>query len=268
MKSNFVIFCQQRTGSSVLTSALNKQKDIFCLKELFKRKMIYSSLFENENIKNFLGEDRSKWDKNRNEKFKEFLNIISESSNKKIFGYKFFEKHFQSVPSEEAYLNFLKENNSKIIILERKNILLQYISLLTARSIGLYTSNIKKPETDKVYKINPIKINYYSYIQYNKKIKELYIKKLKDTQDYHLPYINITYEDFTGKNFEESFKKIFNFLDLKFDNFIDTRIVDTIASHKKINIYKNKDKILNYTKFKEQAEKNNDIETLNFLEEK
>ena len=53
------------------------------------------------------------------------------------------------------------------------------------------------------------------------------------------------------------------------NDFIDLRNQNgTIGIHKKINIYKIKDKIINYHNFVKCAEKNNDIETLNFLEEK
>ena len=276
MKSNFVILAEPRTGSGALTAALNIQKDIYCLKELFKRGYVQDRVIKhsmrmldvNNNLQNLLGPDYSKWEENRNKKFKDFLNIISNLSNKKIFGYKFFDKHFRAFPSRNVYLNFLKENNSKIIILQRKNILLRYISHMTAQSIKLYGCNInRKDYREKVFNLNPIKIDYDQYIKYNKKDKKLYFQKIKDAEDFNLKYIHIYYEDFTGKNFEESFKEIFNFLDLEFNNFINPRDGETIASHKKINIYKNKDKILNYTEFKEQAEKNNDIETLNFLKE-
>jgi len=273
MKSNFVIFSEPRTGSGALSSSLNHQQDIFCLKEIFREKNLFTKIFdkldENIKIENLLGSDRSKWEKNRNEKFKDFLNLTSELSNKKIFGYKFFEKHFRSFQDHETYLNFLKENNTKIIILERKNILLQYISLSTARLIDNYVTNIRGPGAEEVYKLNPIEIDYKEYIKYNKKIKRQFQDKLKAVQDYELEHINITYEDFVGEKFIECFKKIFDLLDLNFQSFIDPRNDDgMIANHKKVNIYKIEDKIINYTAFKKDAEDNKDIETLNFLIEK
>jgi hypothetical protein len=77
--------------------------------------------------------------------------------------------------------------------------------------------------------------------------------------------MHITYEEIS-ENFNEYLKKIFNFLEIDPDTMIDvTNENGEIASLKKINVYKLKDKILNYEKFKEKAEKNNDIETLNFL---
>jgi LPS sulfotransferase NodH len=266
MKSNFVIFAEPRTGSTALTSVLDAQKDVLCLSELFR-----------ENISNmksiasytdsFFPKDRSTWDKYRNENFKDFLNEISKKSNEKFFGYKIFEEHFKCFPEKEIYLNYLKETNTKIIILERKNILLQYISFLTATSIGIWITKIKWAGSQKVFQLNPVEVDYNEYIQYREITKTLYKDKLKIIKDYDLQYIHITYEDFTGKNFIESLKKIFNFLDLNFVNFIDVRKGGNLADHKKVNIYKLQDKIINYEKFKKAAEDNNDIETLNFLKE-
>jgi len=273
MKSNFVIFAEPRTASGALTSALNHQKDIFCLKEIFRdthlKEKILDKLDLNFKIKNLLGSDHSKWEKNRDKKFKDFLELLASSSDKKIFGYKFFEKHFRSFLNEETYLNFLKETNSKIIILERSNILLQYISQLTAASIDSYSCTIKNKDSKRVFQLNPIEIDYKEYIKYNKKVKRQYKDKLKAAQDYGLEHINIKYEDFVGEKFIECFKKIFDLLDLNFNDFIDPRKNDgIIVNHKKVNIYKIEDKIINYTAFKKDAEDNEDVETLNFLIEK
>jgi len=270
MKSNFVVFAHPRTGSGALTSALDEQKDIFCLKEIFKSNIV-DAKYLRKNMKDFLGEDRSTWQKNRNENFKDFVNELSERSKKKIFGYKFFPKHFRAFPNNEIYLNYLKDNNTKIIILERKNILLQYISVSTARLIDNFSTSVKNSTSKEVFKLNPIEIDYDKYIKYNKIIKRERKAQLKAVEDYNLQYIHITYEDFTGEKFIECFKKIFDLLDLNFKDFIDVR--DNVRKngdlghHRKINVYKLQDKILNYAEFKKAAEDNNDTETLDFLKE-
>lgn len=276
--SNFVIFAEPRTGSTLLKTILNHQKKILCLGELFNKKRadrISKKIFTKRQkpLLNFLGKDQSKWYDKINKDFNIYLNIISEQSKKEIFGYKIFNTHIKNFSnynpnSRFIYLNSLKESNAKVIILQRKNVLLRYISNMTAQSIGLYTSMINKKDSEtKVYKLNPIKIDYNSYIRYNKKNKREYAQKLKDVKEYDLPYVHITYEDFTGENFIESFKKIFNLLDLDFNNFIDLRNDDgTIVNHKKINVYNLQDKIINYEAFKKEAEINNDAETLRFLE--
>jgi hypothetical protein len=271
MKSNFVIFSESRTGSTALVSALNHQKNILCFEEIFKKNLYSKSSKKfKEKIEKFLGPDHSKWEEKRDEKSTDFIDFLLKTSNKKIFGYKFFEKHFKSFKNQKSYLNFLKINNTKIIILERNNILLKYISGLTAESIDCYSSSVKHKNSQKIFQLNPIEINYDEYIKYYKMVKRQFKNKFKAIKDYNLQYIHITYEDFFGEKFIECFKKIFNFLDLDFQDFIDPRSQDgsIMIGHKKINLYKLENKIINYAEFKKTAENNNDIEALSFLREK
>jgi LPS sulfotransferase NodH len=279
MKSNFVILAEPRTGSTLLKSILEGQKQIYCFPELFNKKRplrLRRKMSRNANYEpllNFLGEDESKWFEKININFKTYLNICSNIYNKPIFGYKIFHSHIKTLSgykpnTDTTYLNFLKKNNTKVIILERENVLLRYISNITARSIGDYTSMTNRPERkEKVYQLNPVKIDYDLYVKYNQKNKKIYDQYLKYVKDYNLPYIHIYYEDFTGKHFIESFKRIFRLLDLDFIDFVDLRRDDgTISIHKKINIYTMRDKMINYEDFKKRAQDNNDIETLKFLE--
>ena len=278
--SNFVIFAEPRSGSTLLKNILTSQKKIVCLPEVFNKNMplrIKPKMLRKADyykpLLNFLGEYESKWLEKINTDFKTYLNIYSNLSDKEIFGYKMFISHIKRISNYEpntdtTYLNFLKKNNTKVLILERKNVLLRYISNITARSLGDYTSKIDEPERkEKVYQLNPVKIDYNLFVKYNQKNKEIYNQYLKYVKDYDLRYVHIYYEDFTGQNYVQSFKKIFRILDLEFDTFIDLRKNDdTIAHHKKINVYKIEDKILNYEEFKKAAQDNNDIETLKFLE--
>lgn len=276
-KSNFVIFAEPRTGSTLLKSILDKQENIICYGELFNKKRgqkILNKVFSKpqEPLLAFLGEDQSKWFQKMSIDFRTYLDVMSSISDEQIFGYKIFKSHIKRISNftpngDKLYLNFLKESGAKIIILERNNTLLRYISNITARSIELYSSKINRAERElKIFRLNPIEINYNLYAEFNERNKQTYAQYLEYVKDYNLPYIHITYEDFTGEYFIESFKRIFDLLDLDFNNFIDLRKEDgRIGVHKKINIYKIEDKVLNYQNFKAQAEKANDIETLNFL---
>jgi LPS sulfotransferase NodH len=278
-KSNFVILAEARTGSTLLKTILGGQEKIDCFPELFNKNIPLrlrrktSKNADYEALLNFLGEDESKWFEKMNIDLKTYLNIFSNVSNKEIFGYKMFSSHIKKISNYEpntdtTYLNFLKKSNTKVIILERKNVLLRYISNITAQSIGDYISTIHKPKRkEKVYQLNPVEIDYNLYVKYNQKNKKIYDQYLKYVKDYDLPHVHIYYEDFTGQDYIQSFKKIFRILDLDFDTFIDLRKNDgTIVHHKKINVYKFQDKIINYEEFKKAAQANNDIETLKFLE--
>jgi len=191
-KSNFIILAGARTGSTLLKNILKGQKQISCFPELFNENRP-SRIREKISIKvgcykpllNFLGEDESKWFEKMNVDFKTYLNIWSNMSDKEIFGYKIFIGHIKKISNYEpntdtTYLNFLKKRNTKVIILERKNVLLRYISNITARSVGNYTSMINKTEIkEKVYKLNPVKIDYNLYVKYNQKNKKIYDQYLK-----------------------------------------------------------------------------------------
>ena len=278
MKSNFVVFAEPRTGSGVLTSVLNKQKDIWCSKELFMQEGMKVKLIDPlamqksvniDNLLKFLSDNPDMWTTIRDKNFKEYLKIFSDCVDKKIFGYKFFEKHFRSFLHRKYYLDFLKENDTKIIVLTRNNTLLQYISLRTARSLHQYGTQPNMLNKDKLitlYQLNPIHVDYKQYRKYRKELKQINQQKELDAMAWGLPAIHIKYEQFTGEQYNECFANIFSFLNLDFKDFVDVRKdSNTIAGHKKINIYKIEDKISNFTEFKQAAEENSDTETLQFL---
>jgi hypothetical protein len=262
---------------------LNKQKDICCLKEIFREVDLKAKLIDgfcnklsnnSSALLKFLGNEHYLWESIRDKNFKEFLKIISDCADKKIFGYKFFEKHFRAFLRKEDYLEFLKESNTKIIVLARDNVLLQYISLLTARSTLVYSSQPNNasrlegsnPEYEAVYQLNPVHVNYIDYAKYRKKIKRQFQQKLLDIAEYNLSAIYLKYEQFTGAQYHECFANIFSFLNLDFKDFIDLRETDgSIGGHRKINVYKTEDKISNFAEFRQIAEENNDTEALQFL---
>ena len=81
-KSNFVIFAEPRTGSTLLKTILESQKQIHCSPELFNKRRPFrlrGKLSRNANYKTlleFLGEDESKWFGKMNIDFKTYLEIF------------------------------------------------------------------------------------------------------------------------------------------------------------------------------------------------
>jgi len=269
IKSNFVIFSQPRTGSSTLCKNLNSQKDIMCMREIFNKKWDQSlgpqakKQFKKYFGNNYIGILREIRRKN----FTEFLMLMSEISNKPVFGYKIMAQHTEFFKNKEHYLNYLKNNKSKIILLTRDNSLLKYISHRTSKEIGAFSSCTNHPKQKIIYQLNPIQIDYYQYKEYLNQENFLLQERKKDILSYNLPYIHIKYEDLFEKKYLESMAKIYELLNLDFKNFKNFRESDgTILNYKKINVYKIENKIINYAEFKKAAKKNNDIETLNFLE--
>jgi len=284
IKSNFILFAGSRSGSSLLTHSLNVQKNIHCESAIFKpENMEVSNIYKcvhsikNENfikLKKLL-KNKENFLENRNSNWKEYINIISQITDKTCFGYKIQSSHIVKFTTNEEYFNFLKQNNSKIIHLTRANILAQYISIMTLSFLKekqtgseIFSSKFKSKHADLIYKLNPINISYKEYIKY-KQIKErnnIFIKS--NVKKYDLPYLHLTYENITGVFYKKYYNQIFSFLKENFTEFIDIKKNNgDIGDYRKINTYNIKDKIINYTEFKKAAEDNNDIETLNFLKE-
>ena len=268
MRSNFVIFSQSRSGSTLLCANLNYQKDIVCMNEIFRQNWFQSKGGKDQLREFFMGINSNFMENIRRKNFAEFLILMSEISNKPVFGYKITAPQaYRVATSKEIYLNFLKNNKSKIILLTRNNLFLKYVSHQTAKKIG-FDERIQSKKYKAVHQLNPIKINYYEYKEYLNQENSFLRQRKKDISSYNLPYIHIKYEDFVAEKYLESMAKIYELLNLDFKDFKDLRESDgIIAGFEKINVYNTKDKIINYEEFKKAAEDNNDIETLNFLKE-
>jgi hypothetical protein len=278
MKKNFVILGEPRTASTMLCSTLNKQTDICCYNEILKNGKDIPDLKIGEEIESrlvrpetngdsllkFLGSNKIQWRERRDKYYDQFIVATSETRSEPIFGYKIFSKHIAFFP---GYYNFLKENNTRIICLSRKNLLLQYISLLTARA---------KPQTDsyrfatRIGNIQPgpigVNVAYNEFVRWKKKMQKEFIQKLLTIAELNLPTVYVTYENITGNGYLQCCEDIFKHLELDFKAFKDTRRDDgSIAGHIKLNTYTIPEKILNYSEFKAAAESNDDQQTLEWL---
>ena len=257
----FIVIADQRSGSTFLQNSLSIQKDIFCY-STGKLERNFSNFGKTLDYKKDC-KKRADWRKGNNGKLVvklAHLVLSKEKGDKKFFGFKCHPHRVLTIPN---YFEFLSSKNAKIIFLTRDNILLSFISRETTRQ---KTNNSRshyatKQENNKVFKLNPINIEYNKYIKYKSKTKQQQKNKLLNINKYKLPYIHITYEEI-NENFDRCLNKIFDFLELNKDTIINCKgFVGTRCGHKI------EDKILNYQEFKKAAEENNDIETLNFLRE-
>jgi hypothetical protein len=262
----FIVIAEHRSGSTLLTSCLSIQKNI----------LFYSTAGLENKFSNFGKtldykmdcKKRSDWRKGNNGKLViklAHLVLSKEKGDKKLFGFKCHPYRIFAIPN---YFEFLKTQNARIIFLTRNNVLLRYISRLTvSQKTRNSMSYYKNKRCIDIFKLNPINIEYNEYIKFKLKAEEEQKKGLFMINKYNLPYIHITYEEI-NENFDQCFDKIFDFLELDKNTIINCKEKDgIIAGHKKINVYKLQDKIINYEEFKKSAEDNNDIETLNFLKE-
>ena len=263
----FVVIAEQRSGSTLLKNSLSIQKDIFC----------YSTANLEKNFSDF-GQtldykkdrkNRANWRSGNNGKLivkLAYSILLKNKGDKKLFGFKCHPHRVLTIPN---YFEFLSNKNAKIIFLTRDNILLRFISRETVlqKSNNSRSHYNEKKKNDEVFKLNPVNIEYNEYIKYKSKTERDKKNTLFNINKYNLPYIHITYEELSG-NFDQCFNKIFDFLELDKDTIVNCRGEGgTICGHKKINVYKIEDKILNYEEFKKAAEDNNDAETLDFLKE-
>jgi hypothetical protein len=262
----FIIIAEARSGSSFLKNALSSQKDIlfYSLGNLEKK---YSSFGKTIQYKN---------DRKKRTEFRQGIKgsliiklaysiLLKKRTNQKLFGFKGHPERILSVPN---YFQFLSQKNARVIFLTRTNALLRFISLETAKKVGSSSSSIKNEKALNIFELNPVHINYDEFISHNAYKEKIEKEILLNINKHNLPYLRITYEELS-ENFDESFNKIFDFLDLNKNTIINVKSEDgRICHHKKINTYKLKDKIINYEEFKKIAEDKCDTQTLNFLKEK
>jgi len=257
----FIVIAQHRSGSTLLSTALSRQKNIlfFSLSSLEK----YSSFGKTNEYNDAKKRLQFRSGKKGNLIIKLAYSILSRKKTfQKIFGFRAHPSSFVEIPD---YFKFLYEKNARIIFLTRNNKLLRFISLKTALKIGCVNSSHNHKESNNIFKLNPINIDYNEFIKYKINTEKIDKKILSNIKKYNLPCLHITYEELT-ENFNECFNKIFNFLELDPNTIINLKKQDgRIGRHKKINIYKLEDKIINYLQFKKAAEISNDVETLNFL---
>jgi len=260
----FIVIAEQRSGSTFLKNCLSIQKDTFfySIANLEKKFSSFGKTFDYKKDH----KKRSNWRKGNNAKLITKLAysiLLKNKGDKKLFGFKCHPYMILTIPN---YFEFLSTKNAKIIFLTRHNTLLRFISRETVhQKTNDSSSNIKKKKFDKIFKLNPINIEYNKYIKFKSNTEEEQKKILLQIKKYNLPYMHITYEELS-ENFHNCFNKIFDFLELDKNTIINCKKQDgTICNQKKINVYKLEDKIINYEQFKKIAEDNNDTETLNFL---
>jgi len=261
----FILIAEHRSGSSFLKTALSIQRDIsfYSIAGLERKFSSFGKTFDYKNDKkkklNFRNGNEGKLI------VESAYSILSKNKgNKKLFGFKCHPHRILEIPN---YFEFLNSKNARVIFLTRSNALLRFISLKTIEQIGISISSYKVKESSSVFKLNPVHIDYNKFIKYRMKIEKCKEEVFSNISKHNLPYMHIKYEELNEK-FDDCFNKIFDFLELNKDTIIDPKGDNgTICQHKKINVYKLQDKIINYEEFKKAAENNNDIETLNFLKE-
>jgi len=272
MPDKFIIFTTPRSGSGMLCEFLSAQQNIRCRYELLKGTKIPVMEFLTEDgrreMDGLLGDDPSLRVRNRNKHFKKYLQIIENSKPLKYFGFKvFYGDHIERKKisaddiniSTQDFIQYIKDNNIKIIHLTRNNIFAKYISHITAKALGYYNTK-RILDTD----IHPVNVVYSNFIKYKQKVlkEQKTVTKLCITN--YLPYLHVTYEELTGPEYANFYKTILEFLGDDPALFTDI-IKSNKQRSKKVNVFTMKEKIINFDELLEQAIAAEDIDLVDLL---
>jgi LPS sulfotransferase NodH len=215
-KTPFVVLGTQRSGTTLLITLLDSHPEIFCAGEIF-----------NTNPTK-IHHDEFSYRNNKNKKIYEFLDYFYKKNNKfKAVGFKLMLDQLKLHPD---ILNFIKNNNLKIISMERENTLKTYISHLIAKKTNIWASG------------SPVKQVRIS-IDTASIIAELdaIVQKKEENEKISSKFdcLKVTYENLTT-NKEKTVRVILNFINVN-DRFIELK-----TSQTKINSDELKDVIENY----------------------
>lgn len=196
MKTRFIIFSQSRSGSTLLKELLNSHPVIKCEGEIlamtdgYIRNTIQLRILRRFPIPYIY-----------------YLKTLARSD---VFGFTLFSYHI-SYP--QFYLPFLNKHGWKIIYLNRRSVLNQILSSITAEKRNYFHNR----DPEKSTQIEELKISKEEFLK-NAKLRlqrhrreEKILKKCS--------YLSISYEDEleNEKDWNTTAKKIFDYLNLEFE---------------------------------------------------
>lgn len=195
----------------------------------------------------------------------QFLDVLKDNflstnkTGKKIFGFKTVFYRFKTLKEEYDYdfYQYFKQRKLKVIITNRRNIFLNYLSRKKAIASNTYTLYKSKLENNPGIEdyLKNIKVNI-DVTDYNQYVDE-YIQTLNSFKDFcnnnDIVYKEIFYEDFIGSGRHIIFEGIAKFIGVKTRNIkpVQNEDIDLF----KLNVYKLKDQISNFTEIKKLLKK-------------
>ena len=218
-KNNFIIICESRTGSSMLTTSLQSHREICMHGEILQFRQ-FSHLFDApaDDILEFFGLDYdtpgSIIDLLRDELVNSPLNYVKKYGfhvgrfKKTGFKFKYEEMSHNLFTEVKDFMANQKE--IKIIHLKRKNLWKRFKSSFIAQNITHEfnsTDSRIKVDTNRLFKIKikEIKKSFDKSLKWQSEFDELFSEH---------QVLNITYEEIL-KNKQLSFDKVTDFLEIK-----------------------------------------------------
>ena len=233
---DFIVLGGPRCGTTMSVHYLNRQQNIKCHSEIFNPKRYSKKITRNKDIINWETplEVIGKLDA---------LNV----ENKK-HGFKLLFSHTKNLKRDDNFFpeDYIKENNIKVILINRKNNFLRYLSLQKARKLQCFAiSKRKLRENPNIVKETNIKINF-DFATYQRETnfhntclnlyKDFFIKN-------NINFYEVCYEDLLETNRTVHYKNMVKLIQGTDENFIEVNEVETI----KQNIYTVEEQLLNFS---------------------
>src|SRR4051812_39716058 len=212
----FIIFTAQRTGSTVLARTLDEHPEIFCAGELFHKDNDIHHLEWRFPSWALSGKNKILGKINKDTPILQLINYPNmwlraiphvkkfyqtTEANEKARGFKLMITHIRTMP----YLwNYLKANNTKVIVLIRKNIFKTALSRLKKNVTHVPHVTGTLVEHSKVH-ISPAEL-----LQHMHRLEKVNLQLIDYTEG--MDRIILYYEDFDQWN--NVLNKVFNFLEV------------------------------------------------------
>lgn len=195
MSIKFVILAIPRSGSSYLTTALRSHPDICIHGEIFHEK---ASIHIQETVRNHI-------DLSIREQFPvKFVNEIYRfDQGKKAVGFKIWKSH-----NLKAVNYVIQNKDVKKIVLDRKNLLASFSSLMIARQTKIWNLSAETAEK-KNYVTPQIKFDKESFLKYVKKHSRFYKFYKNEIIAHQQEYLLVDYQKHI---MNEDLNEVLNFL--------------------------------------------------------
>ena len=214
MKTKFVVVGTQRSGTTFIRLCLISHRDVKCHGELFYKNYPFNEAYRVYRKKN-MGH-RLRHYLARAELVREYLDDIYRSCEGDAVGFKLMYSEVRRIPyAYPSVLNYIDDNNIKVVQVIRKNVLKTYVSRCAAMQRKLYHV---KEKVD----VSKIILNTRDVLKELKKInrENMWWQERYSGGDYY----SVCYEDFV-KNKEEESAGLLNFLNVASDHVLTSKIV-------------------------------------------
>lgn len=185
--TRFVIAATQRTGSTLIMSALASHPEILCLPEIFLYTRRVTTRSENSYHHYLSTTSRGKWKHYfaRRKIVFDYLDYIYSLPGYPCIGFKLMYSHLSLFP---MVMDYLAHNNIIVVHNRRKNILKKHVSRIAARQRQLYHS-------DTAIKARPVFVTVRGLIRRLKKIEKENSSLNQVLVRSGCPVIEVCYED-------------------------------------------------------------------------